>query len=82
MNLGSTIRASRVPEQYSYYRSGLKGLAFSLLITTAWIAPAQQAAAQQYQFNTVRIEGNQRIGDSAILSQAESLVVNRSAPVS
>jgi outer membrane protein insertion porin family len=64
------MRASRVPEQYSYYRSGLKGLAFSLLITTAWIAPAQQAAAQQYQFNTVRIDGNQRIGDSAILSQA------------
>ena len=70
MNLGSTMRASRVPEQYSYYRSGLKGLAFSLLITTAWIAPAQQAVAQQYSFNTVRIEGNQRIGDSAILSQA------------
>ena len=70
MNLGSTMRASRVPEQYSYYRSGLKGLAFSLLITTAWIAPAPQAFAQQYQFNTVRIEGNQRIGDSAILSQA------------
>ena len=70
MNLGSTMRASRVPEQYSYYRSGLKGLAFSLLVTTAWIAPAQQAVAQQYQFNTVRIDGNQRIGDSAILSQA------------
>ena len=70
MNLGSTMRASRVPEQYSYYRSGLKGLAFSLLITTAWIAPAQQAVAQQYQFNTVQIDGNQRIGDSAILSQA------------
>ena len=70
MNLGSMMRASRTPEQYSYYRSGLKGLAFSLLITTAWIAPAPQVAAQQYQFNTVRIDGNQRIGDSAILSQA------------
>ncbi len=64
------MRANRVLEQYSYYRSGLKGLAFSLLITTAWIAPAPQAFAQQYQFNTVRIEGNQRIGDSAILSRA------------
>ena len=70
MNLGSMMRASRTPEQYSYYRSGLKGLAFSLLITTSWIAPAPQVAAQQYQFNTVRIDGNQRIGDSAILSQA------------
>ncbi|WP_298862958.1 outer membrane protein assembly factor BamA [uncultured Sulfitobacter sp.] len=70
MNLGSMMRASRTPEQYSYYRSGLKGLAFSLLITTAWIVPAPQVAAQQYQFNTVSIDGNQRIGDSAILSQA------------
>ncbi|MDC0135218.1 outer membrane protein assembly factor BamA [Sulfitobacter sp.] len=70
MNLGSMMRASRTPEQYSYYRSGLKGLSFSLLITTSWIAPAPQVAAQQYQFNTVRIDGNQRIGDSAILSQA------------
>ncbi|KIN72276.1 Outer membrane protein assembly factor BamA [Sulfitobacter guttiformis KCTC 32187] len=64
------MRASRVLEQCSYYRPGLKGLAFSLLLTTAWVAPAQHAFAQQYQFNTVRIEGNERIGDSAILSQA------------
>ncbi|WP_299030639.1 outer membrane protein assembly factor BamA [uncultured Sulfitobacter sp.] len=40
------------------------------MLTTAWVAPAPQAFAQQYQFNTVRIDGNQRIGDSAILSQA------------
>ncbi|MDG1352411.1 MAG: outer membrane protein assembly factor BamA [Sulfitobacter sp.] len=39
-------------------------------MTTAWIAPAPQAFAQQYQFSTVKIDGNQRIGDSAILSQA------------
>lgn len=70
MILGSTTRAATTLEQYSYYRSGLKGLAFSLFITTAWVAPAPQAFAQQYQFNTVRIDGNQRIGDSAILSQA------------
>lgn len=79
MILGSSMRAFRTPEQYSYYRSGLKGLAVSLLITTAWIAPAQQALAQQYQFNTVRIDGNQRIGDSAILSQAG---IARGQPVS
>ena len=70
MNLGSKLRASGVIEQQSYYKSGLKGLAFSLLMTTAWIAPAPQAFAQQYQFSTVKIDGNQRIGDSAILSQA------------
>ena len=49
---------------------GLKGLTFSILMSTAWMAAAQQAAAQQYQFNSVRIDGNARIGDSAILSRA------------
>lgn len=63
-------RATFALEQQNQIRTGLKGLAFSLLITTAWIAPAPQAFAQQYQFNTVQIEGNQRFGDSAILSQA------------
>lgn len=70
MDLGSTSRTNGTLEQYNHLKIGLKGLAFSLLITTAWIAPAPQAFAQQYQFNTVQIEGNQRLGDSAILSQA------------
>jgi outer membrane protein insertion porin family len=70
MGLVSTSRTISTLEQYSHLKIGLKGLAFSLLITTAWIAPAPQAFAQQYQFNTVQIKGNQRIGDSAILSQA------------
>tara|TARA_R110002020_G_scaffold232139_2_gene443512 strand:+ start:28690 stop:31059 length:2370 start_codon:yes stop_codon:yes gene_type:complete len=70
MNLGSNKRASGAFEQHSIYSSGLKGLAFSLLITTAWVAPAAQVSAQQYQFNSVQIDGNQRIGTSAILSQA------------
>lgn len=70
MDLGSKARASRASEQLGIKRTGLKGLAFSLLISTAWVAPAPQAFAQQYQFNSVQIDGNQRIGDSAILSQA------------
>jgi outer membrane protein insertion porin family len=70
MNLGSKMRESGALEQYSFFRTSLKWLAFSLLITAAWVAPAPQAGAQQYQFNSVQIEGNQRIGDSAILSQA------------
>ncbi len=49
---------------------GLKSLTFFLLISTAWVAPTPQAAAQQYQVNSVRIDGNARIGDSAILSRA------------
>ena len=43
------------------------------------MAPAPQVAAQQYQFNSVRIEGNQRIGNSAILSQAG---IARGTPIS
>ncbi|WP_254694269.1 outer membrane protein assembly factor BamA [Sulfitobacter sp. SK012] len=34
------------------------------------MAPAAPVAAQEYRFNSVEIEGNTRIGDSAILSQA------------
>lgn len=70
MNLGSSTSAPRAFGQHRKANTGLKGLAFSLLITTAWIAPAPKVFAQQFQFNTVRIEGNERIGDSAILSQA------------
>ncbi|MGJ8545342.1 MAG: outer membrane protein assembly factor BamA [Sulfitobacter sp.] len=47
-----------------------KAASFSLLLSTAWVAYAPQVLAQNYQFSTVKIEGNQRIGDSAILSQA------------
>ncbi len=79
MGLGSRTCGTRDYERNSAIRAGLKGLAFSLLMTTAWVAPAPQVSAQQYQFNTVRIEGNQRIGDGAILSQAG---IVRGQPVS
>lgn len=70
MNLGFSTSAPRAFGRYSNANTGLKGLAFSLLITTAWIAPASKSFAQQFQFNTIRIEGNERIGDSSVLSQA------------
>ncbi|MDF1727587.1 MAG: outer membrane protein assembly factor BamA [Sulfitobacter sp.] len=34
------------------------------------MAPATMAAAQQYQFNSIVVEGNQRIGDGSILQRA------------
>ncbi|MGB3244014.1 MAG: outer membrane protein assembly factor BamA [Sulfitobacter sp.] len=43
------------------------------------MAPASQTIAQQYQFNTVVINGNERIGDSAILSRAG---IRRGSPLS
>ena len=79
MSLRSISRIPSTNELNTSFRTGLKGLAFSLFVTTAWMAPAPQVAAQQYQFNSVRIEGNQRIGNSAILSQAG---IARGTPIS
>ena len=42
----------------------------SLLVSSTWMAAAMPAGAQNYSFNKVVIDGNARIGNSAILSQA------------
>ncbi len=39
-------------------------------MSMAWVAPAAPVWAQDYQFNSVEINGNNRIGDSAILARA------------
>ncbi|QUJ77577.1 outer membrane protein assembly factor BamA [Sulfitobacter albidus] len=70
MNLGSFVRDTRTRSRTSFVRAAVKGISFSFLLSTAWVAPAAPIFAQQFQFNTVRVEGNQRIGDSAVLSQA------------
>ena len=57
----------------------LRGASFCALLSVAWMAPAQEAAAQSYQFNSVVINGNERIGDSAILRRAG---IRRGVPVS
>ena len=41
-----------------------------LLVSATWMATLLPAQAQNYTFNRVVIEGNERIGDGAILSQA------------
>ena len=40
------------------------------VLSAAWLTPVPVAYAQQYQFNSVQINGNDRIGDAAILRQA------------
>ncbi|WP_330220524.1 POTRA domain-containing protein, partial [Sulfitobacter sp. HI0129] len=40
------------------------------MISVAWLLPGAQATAQEYRFDTVVIDGNQRIGDSAIIARA------------
>ncbi|MFT6088683.1 outer membrane protein assembly factor BamA [Sulfitobacter sp.] len=40
------------------------------MLSVAWLVPGSQSQAQEYQFSTIQIEGNNRIGDSAVLSRA------------
>ena len=47
-----------------------KGISLSVMISVAWLLPGAQARAQEYRFDTVVIDGNQRIGDSAIIARA------------
>ncbi|HBB84284.1 MAG TPA: outer membrane protein assembly factor BamA, partial [Sulfitobacter sp.] len=48
----------------------LRGASLCVMLSVAWLVPGSDVQAQQYQFNTVVIEGNERIGDSAILRRA------------
>ncbi|MEP2427154.1 MAG: POTRA domain-containing protein, partial [Tateyamaria sp.] len=48
----------------------LRGASLCVMLSVAWLVPGSEVQAQQYQFNTVVIEGNERIGDSAILRRA------------
>ena len=47
-----------------------KGLSLIICISMILVALAPDTYAQQFQFNRIEIDGNQRIGDSAILNQA------------
>ncbi|WP_093914970.1 outer membrane protein assembly factor BamA [Sulfitobacter marinus] len=40
------------------------------MLSIAWLVPGSPGQAQNYQFSTIQIEGNNRIGDSAVLSRA------------
>lgn len=57
----------------------MRGASVYVLLSAAWVAPADPVQAQQYQFNTVQINGNDRIGEAAILRQAG---IRRGQPVS
>lgn len=56
--------------QRSNVGKSLRGASLCVMLSVAWLVPGSQTMAQQYQFNTVVIDGNERIGDSAILRQA------------
>lgn len=48
----------------------LKGILLLTLISVVWVGHASKSLAQSFNFNRISVEGNSRIGDSAILNQA------------
>ena len=51
-------------------RSSVKAVALVGIISTAWVLPSSISVAQNFSFSNISIEGNARIGESAILNQA------------
>lgn len=52
------------------FKNFLKGASVCVVMSVAWLLPGSEAAAQQYRFGSVVINGNERIGDSSILRRA------------
>ncbi|PTX74872.1 Beta-barrel assembly machine subunit BamA [Sulfitobacter mediterraneus] len=52
------------------FANAIRSASVCALLSVAWLVPAAEAVAQEYRFNSVVINGNERIGDSAILSRA------------
>ena len=67
---GTTSRDTAARESKSSLKSALRASTICLALATALIGSANMANAQQISLGTVNIEGNQRIGDAAILTRA------------
>lgn len=67
MALGITGAGARaVKSLFSAFRA----LQIIVLVSGVWACFSSPALAQNFQFNTIEIDGNTRIGDAAILSRA------------
>ncbi|SFS52598.1 Beta-barrel assembly machine subunit BamA [Sulfitobacter marinus] len=64
--LGNSVRSSAVMP----FSRSLRSASFCVMLSIAWLVPGSPGQAQNYQFSTIQIEGNNRIGDSAVLSRA------------
>lgn len=64
--LGNSVQKSAVVP----FSKSLRNASFCVMLSVAWLVPGSQGHAQDYQFSTIQIEGNNRIGDSAVLSRA------------
>ncbi len=71
MRAGKTGAAANQAKQGVLdHRTTLIRVGFALFVSIALLLSAISVSGQTYQFNTVRIEGNQRIGDASILRTA------------
>ncbi|MEW9920745.1 outer membrane protein assembly factor BamA [Marimonas sp. MJW-29] len=70
--------APTISAGFSYGGKLLRSASVCALLSVACFATSVPVAAQQYQFNSVQINGNERIGDAAILRQAG---IRRGQPV-
>lgn len=77
--MGSTMmlwheRAKRLRQfEFTNFGKTIRRTAFCALLAVSGALYAPDAFAQQFRFNTVRIEGNERVGDAAILARAKIL---------
>lgn len=67
MGLGLRDTGTRVRV---HQRSTVYAVIILVAFAMAWVSFSAPAQAQQFRFGTIQIEGNARIGDSAVLSQA------------
>lgn len=56
--------------EHGKFRNFIKGASVCVVMSVAWLLPGSEAAAQDYRFGTVVINGNERIGDGSILRRA------------
>lgn len=70
MTLGFTSGHATLRTTQRTTKQALRLVGVFLLLTATWMIEVRPAQAQNFAINRVVIEGNQRIGDSAILSQA------------
>ena len=59
--------------EFTNFGKTIRRTAFCALLAVSGALYAPDALAQQFRFNTVRIEGNERVGDAAILARAKIL---------
>ena len=70
MTLGKSSGHAILRNIQNSYKLAFRFVGVLFLITAAWVGNTAPALAQNFTTNRIEIEGNQRIGDSAILSQA------------